>query len=60
MIDRVDEQCRVELNRLSHFQELGLQPHQAIEAVDDGIDWHDLKALLTRGCQLELAIEILR
>ena len=46
MIDRVEERCRLELNRLSHFQALGLQPHLAVRAVDDGIDWHDLEALL--------------
>lgn len=60
MIDRVEEQCRLELNRLSHFQALGLQPHLAVRAVDDGIDWHDLETLLSRGCPLELAMEILR
>ena len=60
MIDGVDERCRVELNRFSHFRELGLQPHLAVRAVDDGIDWHDLKELLEQGCQLELAMEILR
>lgn len=60
MIDRVDERCQVELNRLSHFRELGLQPHLAVQAVDDGIDWHDLKGLLEQGCRLEIAMEILR
>lgn len=60
MIDPVIERCQIELNRLSHFQQLGLQAHLAVQAVDEGIDWHDLEALLTRGCQLELAIEILR
>jgi hypothetical protein len=60
MIDRVEEQCLVELNKLDHFQALGLQLDRAAEAVDDGIDWHDLEALLEHGCRLELAIEILR
>jgi len=60
MIDRVAEQCRVEMNKLRHFKELGLQPDGAVQAVDDGIDWHELEALLERGCRLELAIEILR
>jgi len=60
MVDRVEELCRVELNKLHHFQALGLQPYRAAEAVDDGIDWHELEALLGHGCPLELAIEILR
>jgi len=60
MIDRVEELCLVELNKLHHFQELGLRPERAVQAVDDGIDWHELEALLDRGCRLELAIEILR
>jgi len=48
------------MNKLHHFRDLGLQPDRAVQAVDDGIDWHELEALLERGCRLELAIEILR
>jgi hypothetical protein len=60
MIERIEEVCRVELNKIRRFQELGLQPDLAVRAVDEGIDWHELEALLERGCQLEVAMEILR
>jgi len=33
---------------------------ERIRAVDEGIDWRDLEALLERDCELEVAMAILR
>ena len=45
--------------RSEQLRSLGLPPSVA-DAFADSVDWHDLAALLTRGCPLALALEIVR
>ena len=45
--------------RSEQLRSLGLPPNIA-DAFADSVDWHDLAALLTRGCPLPLALEIVR
>ena len=45
--------------RIEQLRSLGL-PRVAADVVADSVDWHDLAALLARGCPLALALEIVR
>ena len=53
------EELLIHAWRSEQLRGLGLPPSVA-EAFADSVDWHDLAALLTRGCPLALALEIVR
>ena len=55
-----DEIVRVEEFKIERFMALGLGRYEAIRAVEDGIDWHAVEALVQTGCPLTLAVEISR
>jgi hypothetical protein len=55
-----DEVVRVEKFKIERFLGLGLGRYQAIRAVEDGVDWHAIEALLETGCTLAVALEISR
>ena len=55
-----DEIVRVEEFKIERFTALGLGRYEAIRAVEDGIDWHTVEALVQTGCPLTVAIEIAR
>lgn len=38
--------------------ECGCNPVQAARLAEQGVDWHELKALLDRGCDLPTAIDL--
>ena len=44
-----DEIVRVEKLEIERFMALGLGRYQAIRAVEDGVDWHAVAALLKTG-----------
>ena len=44
-----DEIVRVEKLEIERFMALGLGRYQAIRAVEDGVDWHAVAALLETG-----------
>jgi hypothetical protein len=56
----VSEIVRVEQFKIERFMALGLGRYEAIRAVEDGIDWHAVDALLKTGCTRSAALEILR
>ena len=53
-----DEIVRVEEFKIGRFMALGLGRYEAIRAVEDGIDWHTVEALVETGCTLTVALEI--
>jgi hypothetical protein len=53
-----DEILRVEQFEIGRFMALGLGRYEAIKAVEDGIDWHAVEALVETGCPLAAALEI--
>jgi hypothetical protein len=52
-----DEIVRVERFKIERFMALGLGRFRAVE---DGIDWHTVEALVTTGCPLADAVKIAR
>jgi hypothetical protein len=56
--ERVDEEILVHEWRAEQLQRLGLCRLLA-ESFAGRIDWHDLAALVARGCSPELALDIL-
>jgi hypothetical protein len=55
--DRMDEEILVQEWRTEQLQRLGLSRVLA-EGFADRVDWHDLAALVARGCSAELALLI--
>jgi hypothetical protein len=55
-----DEIVRIEEFKIERFMALGLGRYESIRAVEDGIDWHTVEALVTTGCPLDDAVEISR
>ncbi|HEY2373749.1 MAG TPA: hypothetical protein VGH82_14595 [Gaiellaceae bacterium] len=55
-----DDIVRVEEFKIGRFMALGLGRYEAIRVVEDGIDWHAVEALVTKGCPLAVALEISR
>jgi hypothetical protein len=54
-----DEAVAVELHKLEQYERLGFSRYDAVVAVDQKIDWHDVERLLAGGCSRELALAIL-
>jgi hypothetical protein len=54
-----DEIMRVEKLEIERFMALGLGRYQAIRAVEDAVDWRAVETLLSSGCTLSAALEIL-
>jgi hypothetical protein len=54
-----DEAIAVEMHLIRQFERLGFSRHDALMAIDQKIDWHDVERLLDRGCSPELALAIL-
>jgi hypothetical protein len=54
-----DEEVAVEVHKLWQFQRLGFSHGDALVAIDQKIDWHDVERLLERGCPRDLALAIL-
>jgi hypothetical protein len=52
-----DEIVRVEEFKIERFMALGLGRYEAIRAVEDGIDWHTIEALVKTGYPLTVAVE---
>ena len=49
----------VETYKIAQYERLGFSFEDALMAIDQGIDWHDVERLLSRGCSPELALAIL-
>lgn len=54
-----DEDVAVEVHKLRQYQRLGFSHGDALVAIDQKIDWHDVERLLERGCPKDLALAIL-
>jgi hypothetical protein len=54
-----DEAVAVELHQIRQFGRLGFSRDDALRAINQRIDWHDVERLLSRGCSPELALAIL-
>jgi hypothetical protein len=57
--DRTDEELLIHAWRAEQLLRLGL-PYRLAERFAELVDWHDLAALIGRGCPPELALEIAR
>jgi hypothetical protein len=57
--ERGDEELKVHDWRVHQLQGLGL-PKLLAEAFAGVVDWHDVAALVGRGCPISLALEIAR
>jgi hypothetical protein len=55
--DRPDEEWRVLEWRVAQLQRLGVV---GAEFFADLVDWHEVDALVARGCPPDLAVEIVR
>jgi hypothetical protein len=53
-----DEIVRVEEFKVGRLMALGLGRYEAIRAVEDGVDWHTVEALVETGCPLTAALEL--
>jgi hypothetical protein len=53
------EALEVESYKIVQYERLGFSFEEALIAIDQGIDWHDVERLLSRGCSRELALAIL-
>ena len=58
-MDELHEMLSNEDWQLNNYHRLGFDPVDAIEAVNDGIDYHEVEALMEKGCSKETALEIL-
>jgi hypothetical protein len=56
---RADQEAQVHAWRAEKLRELGL-PGLVAEIFADRVDWHDIAALVRRGCPTGLALEIVR
>jgi hypothetical protein len=54
-----DEEMSIQIWRTEQLQRLGLSRILA-ETYADLVDWHELAALVARGCSPQLALEIVR
>jgi hypothetical protein len=57
--ERGDEELKVHDWRVHQLQRLGL-PRLLAETFAGKVDWHDVAALVARGCPISLALEIAR
>ena len=53
------EEWEVESYKIAQYERLGFSLEDSLTAIEQGIDWHDVDRLLTRGCAHELALAIL-
>jgi hypothetical protein len=54
-----DEELSIQAWRVEQLRRLGVSRRLA-ESLAELVDWHDIAALVARGCPLELALEIVR
>jgi hypothetical protein len=54
-----DEELRVQAWRRTQLRRVGV-PRRLAYASAELVDWHDVAALVERGCPPELAVEIVR
>ena len=53
------EALAVDSYKIAQYERLGYSLEDAVTAIDQAIDWHDVERLLSRGCSRELALAIL-
>lgn len=54
-----EEELRIHRWRSGQLERLGV-PASLAELLADRVDWHEIAALMERGCPLGLALEIVR
>lgn len=59
MSTAIPEAMQVDSYKISQYERLGFSLEEALTAIDQGIDWHDVESLLSRGCSRQLALAIL-
>jgi hypothetical protein len=59
LVGRRDEELLVQAWRAEQLHRLGV-PRGLADAFADHVDWHELAALVTRGCPPALALDIVR
>jgi hypothetical protein len=57
--DKTEEELLIQAWRAEQLWRLGLS-HTLAETFADLVDWHEIAALVARGCSPELALEIVR
>lgn len=58
MASKVDEVLRVEKFKIDNYLRLGYSIYDAMYAVDNNIDWHEVEELLEKGSDRENALKI--
>jgi len=53
------EAVAVEMHQIRQYERLGFSHDDALTAIEQKIDWHDVERLLRRGCAPDLALAIL-
>jgi hypothetical protein len=53
------ETAAVETYQIRQYERLGFSHDDALLAISQKIDWHDVEDLLRRGCPSDLALAIL-
>lgn len=53
------ETWEVDSYKVTQYGRLGFSLRDALAAIEQGIDWHDVERLLSRGCTPALALAIL-
>jgi len=53
------EAVAVETYQIGQYERLGFSHDDALLAISQKIDWHDVEDLLSRGCPSDLALAIL-
>jgi hypothetical protein len=59
LFEDTDEEAKVQFWRVEQLRKLGLSSRIARD-VAGLVDWHEIAALVARGCPAELALEIVR
>ena len=59
LVEDTNEEAKVQFWRVEQLRKLGL-PSRIARDVAGLVDWHEIAALVARGCPPELALEIVR
>jgi hypothetical protein len=54
----VDETLRVEKFKIDNYLRMGYSIYDAMLAVDNNIDWHEVERLIAKGCKKDIALRI--
>jgi hypothetical protein len=59
-MDPVGKTCKAEIWAIEQLSKLGIDLSIAVEAIDQGVDFHEVERLVSIGCDPYLALNIVR